>query len=325
MWVGGAGGLIPARAGKTWSRRGLWSWRGAHPRACGENGTCTRRPRLWVGSSPRVRGKPAGGPGVAGRRGLIPARAGKTVGVGVERSYAGAHPRACGENHALLVNDPSALGSSPRVRGKRSWRRGRVGLRRLIPARAGKTRILNCWGWMGTAHPRACGENLDARPAPTRRHGSSPRVRGKRAHEDRRGTRRGLIPARAGKTHCRRLWGRLCGAHPRACGENNLSPDPLPAITGSSPRVRGKRRRRRQHGPRPRLIPARAGKTLDGAGRDLARGAHPRACGENATAIPAGAAARGSSPRVRGKRPGSEPSRDPRGLIPARAGKTARA
>ena len=50
--------------------------------------------------------------------------------------------------------------------------------------------------------------------------------------------------------------------------------------------------------------------------------AHPRVCGENRPGISCSVRRGGSSPRVRGKRPGSEPSRDPRGLIPACAGKT---
>ena len=73
----GLPGLIPARAGKMALRPARRSPRGAHPRACGENGAMSSMPRTSPGSSPRVRGKygrvyrPHVGDG------LIPARAGK--------------------------------------------------------------------------------------------------------------------------------------------------------------------------------------------------------------------------------------------------------
>ena len=163
---------------------------------------------------------------------------------------------------------------------------------------------------------------MDRHERRTRRTGSSPRVRGKRLRRAPRLARRGLIPARAGKTGRRRTWGRVLRAHPRACGENPppvLRPRPG---AGSSPRVRGKRPAppRRRGGLR--LIPARAGKTGDAA--ELSRGhwAHPRACGENGDGVAVLKGADGSSPRVRGKRPADEAPPLSHGLIPARAGKT---
>ena len=57
------------------------------------------------------------------------------------------------------------LGSSPRVRGKRSRGRGIRRSRRLIPARAGKTRDVCLRLYPARAHPRACGENISQRSA----------------------------------------------------------------------------------------------------------------------------------------------------------------
>ena len=91
------------------------------------------------GSSPRVRGKLTALMFDTIRLRLIPARAGKTSTSPTPSRSRSAHPRACGENHALLVNDPNALGSSPRVRGKPAGLVGHVVQSRLIPARAGKT------------------------------------------------------------------------------------------------------------------------------------------------------------------------------------------
>ena len=92
---------------------------------------------------------------------------------------------------------------------------------------------------------------------------------------------------------------------------------------GSSPRVRGKRRGDGREQYRVRLIPARAGKTGEEAVDVCEVRAHPRACGENRTIVAWRLPAAGSSPRVRGKRAVSRGRAWHRGLIPARAGKTA--
>ena len=72
------GGLIPAHAGKTLSRRSRTGRATAHPRSRGEN----NQPRSWTvelgGSSPLTRGKPPSRNRVWLVRGLIPAHAGKT-------------------------------------------------------------------------------------------------------------------------------------------------------------------------------------------------------------------------------------------------------
>ena len=94
------------------------------------------------------------------------------------------------------------------------------------------------------------------------------------------------------------------------------------SFPGSSPRVRGKhsldRRIRRSRG----LIPARAGKTVGGSRIGAHRQAHPRVCGENWDCVRPIARPKGSSPRVRGKRPDPLAHAVDEGLIPARAGKT---
>ena len=110
--------LIPARAGKTWSPRSCPSRAGAHPRAGGENDVSTGKQRRYVGSSPRGRGKrmPPRSPRPPGR--LIPARAGKTQRAWCRRRPAPAHPRAGGENPPWGRKTPAGRGSSPRGRGK---------------------------------------------------------------------------------------------------------------------------------------------------------------------------------------------------------------
>ena len=156
-----ASGLIPAHAGKTntSSSSKLLSW--AHPRACGENVSIHLTKRLFVGSSPRMRGKPARAPRSLISSGLIPAHAGKTVSSSARLSRRRAHPRACGENPNFLAIEVKSEGSSPRMRGKRFHRLGRGLGRRLIPAHAGKTSAKQPSTGPSRAHPRACGENTE--------------------------------------------------------------------------------------------------------------------------------------------------------------------
>ena len=213
-------------------------------------------------------------------------------------------------------------GSSPRVRGKLDDDPPLGRAPGLIPARAGKT-VAGILGSSGrTAHPRACGENTINQDLGESKSGSSPRVRGKLVPGPAKGSRTGLIPARAGKTVLLRPNRSGSGAHPRACGENALGFDEGGGHEGSSPRVRGKQRNHVTRDGGRRLIPARAGKTFHSCRRNGHAWAHPRACGENSARELPWFGSVGSSPRVRGKQPPLD-VREPAGrLIPARAGKT---
>ena len=174
-------GLIPARAGKTFCFIGHRERGWAHPRACGENvGAPPGRPGS-KGSSPRVRGKLIIGAVTSLGPGLIPARAGKTLPATSRVSQSRAHPRACGENRAWPQSFFTLHGSSPRVRGKLFPPRLGFLRLRLIPARAGKTRVRSPLSSTPGAHPRACGENFHALPKRSLIAGSSPRVRGKQS------------------------------------------------------------------------------------------------------------------------------------------------
>ena len=213
----------------------------AHPRAGGENIFPYCNCDDGVGSSPRGRGKPTHNQGAIHARGLIPARAGKTLATSVDAMRGPAHPRAGGENKKSDHTDPGVSGSSPRGRGKRAccWRPG-VTLG-LIPARAGKTNNVATWMSGTLAHPRAGGENHPSSPRSARGWGSSPRGRGKHRIERREVVVRRLIPARAGKTSPGRRSPPGRPAHPRAGGENYKDTLGLHTPLGSSPRGRGKR------------------------------------------------------------------------------------
>ena len=193
----------------------------------------------------------------------------------------------------------------------------------LIPAHAGKTLTASKNQGDNTAHPRACGENLPAPHPASDAAGSSPRMRGKPPVTLFRPPVTRLIPAHAGKTISLDFLRKNSGAHPRACGENQRTKSVAASVTGSSPRMRGKRVKSCSVIMRVRLIPAHAGKT-DGARWIHHRPwAHPRACGENGALPATGMSVEGSSPRMRGKRIFALWIENPAGLIPAHAGKTA--
>ena len=163
-WTGFAqyeGGIIPARAGKTTTTTTLCRAQTDHPRAGGENLTSVAM-SLWVfGSSPRGRGKPTRELESFTVPGIIPARAGKTYGDSATRNRLRDHPRAGGENGYTPGRDIYHFGSSPRGRGKPRPSCGDVSAQRIIPARAGKTRIESVGKLRLGDHPRAGGENLN--------------------------------------------------------------------------------------------------------------------------------------------------------------------
>ena len=113
-------------------------------------------------------------------------------------------------------------------------------------------------------------------------------------------------------------------AHPRSRGENGSEPPGSRFLQGSSPLARGKRLEPARRRGVPRLIPARAGKTVAGRRQVPSGAAHPRSRGENLNGhcvlLPSG----GSSPLTRGQLRFGALEVLVRGLIPAHAGKTPR-
>ena len=152
--------------------------------------------------------------------------------------------------------------------------------------------------------------------------GSSPRMRGKQRRRPIPLLYRRLIPAHAGKTIPVQRCCKSARAHPRACGENARDVRDFAAGWGSSPRMRGKHSPYRGRLKPSRLIPAHAGKTFAGVFGGIQSEAHPRACGENLSAVNTRFNSEGSSPRMRGKPALETVPLYARGLIPAHAGKT---
>ena len=148
-------------------------------------------------------------------------------------------------------------------------------------------------------------------------------MRGKPLSARLRPPARRLIPACAGKTARWQADYWRSQAHPRVCGENGDLSRSKRKVPGSSPRVRGKPRIGGLGSMTNRLIPACAGKTVDGIVSSQDEEAHPRVCGENSGRHSIPIERRGSSPRVRGKHRRPAPTAFHRRLIPACAGKTA--
>ena len=255
------------------------------------------------GSSPLARGTRPCCRLVLGGVRLIPARAGNTPKAPRPRPAAPAHPRSRGEHACHVFGGEADTGSSPLARGTQiSWD-SRRRANRLIPARAGNTVSVVRLRRERTAHPRSRGEHTIEEDVEYHESGSSPLARGThQALVIPAGWSR-LIPARAGNTAAKSITRWRLPAHPRSRGEH---PEPRSLGchgVGSSPLARGTPGLARYISPPFRLIPARAGNTLNPVSRTSPSSAHPRSRGEHpdpprVMVIPAG-----SSPLARGTPP----------------------
>ena len=110
--------IIPASAGQTKRTHGRNSGKADHPRECGANAMLQNGAYTGNGSSPRVRGKPLIVMFLLGELRIIPASAGQTCCHPPPSRPPADHPRECGANRVLSGKGMTAVGSSPRVRGK---------------------------------------------------------------------------------------------------------------------------------------------------------------------------------------------------------------
>ncbi len=194
---------------------------------------------------------------------FIPALAGNTRACLDSISKRPVHPRACGEHVTQGRFGLDRAGSSPRLRGTHAPDIAYMVTLRFIPALAGNTARPTSSTSRRPVHPRACGEHSSSRSQPEPPHGSSPRLRGTRDKARTEGGGDGssprlrgthapdiaymvtlrFIPALAGNTHSDRRGNDARAVHPRACGEHLKNAIFEPHQNGSSPRLRGTRKR----------------------------------------------------------------------------------
>ena len=297
--------ITPAYAGKRIKLRKRHSICGDHPRVCGEKKKAEEMGATTKGSPPRVQGK-GGRTGSSGRyTGITPACAGKSWLRKRAPSTVWDHPRVCGEKLPYLPNGFRGWGSPPRVRGK-AFQRVKILLNLgITPACAVKRFQFVLRLHAPGDYPRVCGEKTLSSVKSSGVSGSPPHVRGKGLEKLAHERRRGITPARAGKsTELRQRYG-WCRDHPRVCGEKWKLVMVLSPQIGSPPRMRGKVSAGKILLHDGGITPAHAGKSGRESGTRACCRDHPRVCGEKSTSTSMMNCGWGSPPRVRGKVPSS--------------------
>ena len=128
----------------------------------GENTLAAKLCHVTHGSSPRARGKRDMGKPERQAQRIIPACAGKTIGIRTKFLLFADHPRVRGENNCGYTSATTLAGSSPRARGKLYVYTFVLNYKRIIPACAGKTFMGPKNSFSAADHPRVRGENVFA-------------------------------------------------------------------------------------------------------------------------------------------------------------------
>ena len=257
-------------------------------------------------------------------QGIIPARAGFTADDAHGTVGNRDHPRSRGVYAAALPGKWIDGGSSPLARGLLTgdqW--SKIDLR-IIPARAGFTGLHATAGPPCGDHPRSRGVYTLTCARSTGIPGSSPLARGLQypSRFSRKRTR--IIPARAGFTAGRRGGRSAPADHPRSRGVYWTTSRHPPTGRGSSPLARGLQRITPRAVHPAGIIPARAGFTFCRAPAGIDTQDHPRSRGVYEPLGDGRDGEQGSSPLARGLHLRKIPFSSERGIIPARAGFTAR-
>ena len=279
-----------------------------HPRSRGVYVYARDEETILAGSSPLARGLPVRGQDDVALGRIIPARAGFTS---EERES----PRRC-------------AGSSPLARGLPGLAGGDRAPVGIIPARAGFTGRVASRRRRARDHPRSRGVYHQRRSRWRVRGGSSPLARGLRARGPARPRprrhRRRIIPARAGFTGWPPQRRSSSEDHPRSRGVYySWCGYPFYAA-GSSPLARGLRTCPCTGSWPRRIIPARAGFTIEWLSPITKTKDHPRSRGVYARPPAIPFLPGGSSPLARGLPRLLSPTVGRMRIIPARAGFTNR-
>ena len=150
---------IPAWAGETLAVGRDCTLIEVYPRVGGGNLNQSRAGQAANGLSPRGWGKLRGYALVVAGQGSIPAWAGETRHIVVQRSAPMVYPRVGGGNVLAVEEAQKDWGLSPRGRGKRFWRPSSRAVSRSIPAWAGETLAAPAPAHPVTVYPRVGGGN----------------------------------------------------------------------------------------------------------------------------------------------------------------------
>ena len=216
-------GIIPARAGFTWSRHHAGDRPWDHPRSRGVYGSVPSLSLCDDGSSPLARGLPARMPHL--------------------KNSPVDHPRSRGVYRTCAPRSALRRGSSPLARGLLPGEPAGGLLGRIIPARAGFTLVAVVSAAASRDHPRSRGVYADGMITQTRT--------------------LWIIPARAGFTDGSEVGARDAADHPRSRGVYRFVFWFCVCVLGSSPLARGLRSWSAGPATPARIIPARAGVTRD--------------------------------------------------------------
>ncbi len=252
------------------------------------------------GPSPRGRGNHADGRGDPVRQGAIPAWAGKPPCAQPRPIPRQGHPRVGGETRCRRRLPWCCWGPSPRGRGNLHSLRHHQSANGAIPAWAGKPGTEAGWRAPPPGHPRVGGETFSSQSINEGRNGPSPRGRGNHKRSSTTSAASRAIPAWAGKPPRLPCLPAHFQGHPRVGGETPAILGCFRAAPGPSPRGRGNRSMKGHHDPRPRAIPAWAGKPRPVPGTSGAMRGHPRVGGETGLGVFHRNRLQGPSPRGRG-------------------------
>ena len=133
------GGITPAYAGKSHSKRTREKISGDHPRLCGEKFLMESVNFLAEGSPPPMRGKADVVQQAVSCIGITPAYAGKSSAEIITIYRAWDHPRLCGEKFPDNFDICPNPGSPPPMRGKGTGKNRTTAIYRITPAYAGKS------------------------------------------------------------------------------------------------------------------------------------------------------------------------------------------
>ena len=175
---------------------------------------------------------------------------------------------------------------------------------RIIPADAGSTPHGTSDHTSSRDHPRRCGEHVVFYPQSGDKEGSSPQMRGALPPSTTPADPTRIIPADAGSTLSELSVVLAARDHPRRCGEHSDSDTTKLVDSGSSPQMRGARRKPEAGQAAAGIIPADAGSTC--------------------WCLPFSYPFQGSSPQMRGARNVTWDASYRDRIIPADAGSTLR-